>query len=118
MSTPVRLQQATEDAATDVAGSGARAQFTRADDSAHIRSWSPFELVGTTYPGILAFADDDTLIYPAWPTEGEAAVWTTASPVAGKKQNRTLKIRRLGTDDFATILKDLDPRGSVSFGAR
>jgi len=37
MSTPVRLERATEDAPTGVARSGAHAQFRRADDSAHIR---------------------------------------------------------------------------------
>jgi len=38
MSTPARLQRATEDAATELEMSGAHAQFRRADDSAHIRS--------------------------------------------------------------------------------
>jgi len=38
MSTPVRLERATEDGATEVARSSAHAQFKRADDSAHIRS--------------------------------------------------------------------------------
>jgi len=38
MSTPVRLERATEDSATEVARSGAHAQFRCADDSAHIRS--------------------------------------------------------------------------------
>ena len=38
MSTPVRLERATEDSTTEAARSGAHAQFRRADDSAHIRS--------------------------------------------------------------------------------
>lgn len=82
------------------------------------RTWVPLVLIGAVYPGPIAFVEDDVVLYPAWPTVGEDARWTSGSPVAGARQDRTLKVARIGTDEFATVAREISIHSKVSFGAR
>jgi len=81
-------------------------------------TWAPFELVGMTFPGVVGFVDDDTVLYQAWPTEGVAPAWLGGSPIARTKQGRTLQVRQLVSDAYATVVHDFDPRDSFALGPR
>jgi hypothetical protein len=77
----------------------------------------PFVAAGATYPGAIAFADANTVLYWAWPTEGSTVELTEHnSPLVGPKQMRALKLVDLRDGRFQTVLPSVDPRRSVSFG--
>ncbi len=93
-----------------------QAQYRKVDVAA--RTWVPLEMIGGTYPGPIAFVDDDVVLYPAWPTIGEDARWQAGSPIARDRQDRTLKLVRLSTGEFATVARAISPHDHVSFGPR
>ena len=77
----------------------------------------PFEAPGALYPGAIAFASDDVVLYWALPTEGaELRTTENNSPLVGKKPMRTLKLVDLRDGRFQTVLPYVDPRRAVSFG--
>lgn len=76
----------------------------------------PFTAPGAIYPGAIAFAGPNTVLYWAWPTEGTTIESTTNnSPLVGKKQMRTLKLVDLRDARFQTVVPAIDPRRDVSF---
>ncbi len=71
-----------------------------------------------TYPGgPIAFLDDDLVVYWGLPTAG-AAVGTTKndSPQVGEKPLLTIKVARLSTGEFVTLIPSIDPRRNLTFG--
>ncbi len=66
---------------------------------------------------LVALLDSTLIIYWAWPTEGTKVMYTKYySPLVGPRTLRTLKVARVGTNDFFTLVPYVDPRRSVSFG--
>lgn len=73
---------------------------------------------GAIFPGAIAFVDQNTVLYWAWPTEGTETKYTkNNSPLAGRKQMRALKLVDLRDGRFQTAVPFIDPRLAVSFGA-
>jgi hypothetical protein len=73
--------------------------------------------VAYTLPSPIALVRGRRLIYRGVPTTG-APTRTTEhnSPFVGEKQMLTLKVARLGTGAFQTVIPYLDPRRDVVFG--
>jgi hypothetical protein len=77
----------------------------------------PFVAAGAIYPGAIAFADANTVLFWAWPTEGRSVKLTEHnSPLVGPKQMRALKLVDLQDGRFQTVVPHVDPRRNVSFG--
>jgi hypothetical protein len=69
------------------------------------------------HDALVAFVDADRVLYRALPTEGVGPKWTTSnSPLVGPKPMLSVKIARLSTGEFQTVVPYLDPRDGVSFG--
>lgn len=82
------------------------------------RTWEEVALIGLVHPGPFAFVAPDVVLYPAWPTVGDDVRWPEDAPVATLPQERTLKLARIGTDEFVTIARDVGACADVVVGAR
>lgn len=64
-----------------------------------------------------ALLADGRVIYRAYPTAGTRTGYTRFnSPLVGPKQLLTVKVGRLSTGQFCTIVADVDPRMCLSYG--
>ncbi|MFL5329725.1 MAG: hypothetical protein ACJ8C4_12500 [Gemmataceae bacterium] len=67
--------------------------------------------------GIIAYFAPDIVLTWSAPTEGTAIKYTESnSPLVGPKQMRSLKLARLNSNEFQTVIPQVDPRMRVSFG--
>jgi hypothetical protein len=91
------------------------------------RRWSRFEVATgalgpVELPGLagspVAAATPDLVLYMALPTAGAEAPWTSGGSRPGGTPLLTIKVADPTARTFATVLPALDPRASVSFGAR
>jgi len=95
------------------------------------RAWTRVEVAtgrasAVAWPGAVEMWPTGTVVaWPArdlvlsWclPTEGAPIKYTTSnSPLRGPKQMLTLKLSRLNSDKFQTVVPYIDPRTKVSFG--
>lgn len=78
---------------------------------------TPLELPG--YWGkFTALPASDLALYWALPTQGAPQRWTKSnSPLVGPKQQVTIKVGVPGTQRFATLLPQIDPRIQVSYSS-
>jgi hypothetical protein len=77
----------------------------------------PRDFHGDWVRGPLALIGDDVLLYRANPPRDVAPKLTeNNSPLVGPKPMLSLKLAELSSGRFQTIVADLDPRTSVSFG--
>ena len=73
--------------------------------------------VGVYQGGPVALLPGELVIYWGLPTTGAVqGVTTNNSPLVGAKKMPTLKVARLGTREFQTILPSMDQRRCVQFG--
>jgi len=67
--------------------------------------------------GLIATAGQDLVVYCGLPTEGaEIRYMEHYSPMVGPRPLGAIKLARIGTGEFQTLLPHFDPRHSVSFG--
>jgi hypothetical protein len=72
---------------------------------------------GIVWPGAIASPAKDVVLSWCYPTQGLKIKYTTNnSPLRGPKQMLTLKLARLNSAEFQTVVPYLDPRWKVSFG--
>ena len=68
--------------------------------------------------GPIAFLGGDLILYWGLPSEGTVRGFTeNNSPLVGPKPMGSLKLAKLGTGEFQTIIPYIDPRRTVSFGS-
>lgn len=77
----------------------------------------PVELPGLAGRAFAA-ATNDLVLYQGWPTAGAEERWTTVGSRPGGTPLVTIKVADLGARTFATVVPWIDPRSSLSFGAR
>jgi hypothetical protein len=77
----------------------------------------PFKASGAIFPGAIAFIDAQTVLYWAWPTEGDEIKYTKNYGLPGPKQMKTLKLVDLRDGRFQTVSPCADSRNAISFGA-
>jgi hypothetical protein len=72
---------------------------------------------GVVWPGAVANPAKDVVLSWCLPTRGSKIRYTDHnSPLRGPKQMLTLKLARLNSAEFRTVVPHIDPRRLVSFG--
>jgi hypothetical protein len=69
------------------------------------------------YPRLVAYPRKDIVLSWGLPTAGAKIEYTKGnSPLVGPKQMLTIKLARMNTSEFQTVVPSIDPRDVVSFG--
>jgi hypothetical protein len=73
-----------------------------------------------TWPGLwtpIALPANDLVLSLCLPTEGMKVRFTEHnSPLRGPKEMLSLKLARLNSNEFQTVVPHIDPRTTISFG--